>query len=398
MRLRALIRHCTSHVPYYHQLFKDNKLDPTEIRTIKDLPKIPILTKEILRQTPLEQFLARNINPKDYVIRHTSGTSGIPLSIYKTRNEWLDDRVRVTLNQLLVGDRIYHKRVESTRWGLYLPRLLQKLRLFPTLYISPFEDPLHQLKKIQAFNPQTLLALPSWAVILAKEQRIQEIPGIDISFVFTVGELLDREARAIIQETFHAEVFDAYGSAEMQAVYLECKEHSYHIQSDINIVEAVKRHEPLSIQEEGDIVVTNLLKYAMPILRYNSEDCGYRLDEPCSCDCAFPLMMLTSGRTQDVIVFPDGHMISAHEATIILRTHMYRLKQFQIIQENQNLLRIQLVKGEGFHDSIVTEIQRDIAQKLESKMEIQVDVVDSIPREKSGKFKSFKTNLKPQLT
>jgi phenylacetate-CoA ligase len=393
-RLRAIVKHCAERVPYYHDLFKARDLDPSMIRTVDDLTKLPILTKNILRAGPVDQFVAQGVDVTHCMPGFTSGTSGIPLTLYYTKDAYLDAILRDILLNLRMGDSLFHRRLETTPWVPLLHPVLQRLGIYHTRYISPLEDLAHQLHVMREFQPHTLLALPSSALILAKELQDQLNMEMDVNVIFTIGELVDRGSRAMIQETFDAELYDRYGSAEVGRVSTECEEHVYHIQKDMNVMEVLKDGARCAAGEVGEIVVTNLTNYAMPMLRYNLEDLGAFLEEMCSCDLAsYPLMRLATGRMIDFIILPDGRRFPAHEVAHTLHAWRYRLKQFQVIQTARDNLSILLVEGIDFLPSMIEDIRHEFANMLGPDIEITIGIVDEIPREKSGKFKAFKSQL-----
>jgi phenylacetate-CoA ligase len=394
-KLRAMVKHCADNVPYYHDLFKASNLDPSDIRTPDDLSKLPVLTKSILRANPVERFMARGVKKTQCIIGYTSGTSGQPLTLYYAKDAYFEAILLDILSNMRLGDSLFHRRVETSPWVPLLPSILQKLGIYHTQYISPLEEPTRQLQIIQDFQPKTLLALPSSALILAKELREHQIQNIDLKVVFTIGELVNKEMRAMIQETFNANLYDRYGTAEVGRVSWECHEHSYHLQPDMNIVEILRDGALCAPGEVGEIVVTQLTNYAMPMLRYNLEDQGMCLDESCSCECAYPLMRLTIGRMMDVITLPDGRQFSAHEVTVALHAWRYSLKQFQVIQPNRKELVVNLVPGEAFQPSIIQDIHLVLTKMLGSDLELQLSLVDAIPRERTGKFKAFKSRITP---
>jgi phenylacetate-CoA ligase len=368
-------------------------VDPDTIQTVDDLSKIPITTKDTVRHTPLQDFQATNVAVKNCVKLETSGTSGIPLSIYWDIDGLLENKLNMLLLQLDCGDRVFNKRIESHMWTMQFPSFLQRLGIFRTKYISPFAAVTDQLRELHAFHPRTMLALPSFALILAKALQEHPISGIDIERIFTLGELLDDHARAMIEEAFDTEIFDAYGASEVGSIYTECAHHNKHLQGNANVVEIVKNNDVLGTHEEGEVVVTNLLNYAMPMLRYNTEDLGYLLDDKCSCTWRYPLMTLTAGRKSDVIQLTEGRIVSAQEAMHILKGKAYALRQFQVIQNRPHQLSIAVVTGTHFTPTILRELAQEFHAAFGVDLELEIHVVDTIAREASGKYKDFKTSI-----
>ncbi len=395
-RLRALIKHSYDHVPYYHKLFIKEHLTPEDIKTIDDLEKIPITKKTDISSLPIQNITANNFNLSKCEKRLTSGSSGVPLTCYRDGKDFLKRCFDEYLFHLSHNEKITDKRILMGGMVPSPSNIFQRFGMLRTKEVSPLGHPREQLCEIKDYGAKVLLTNPSSALAISKEVRESDLKGIELSLIFTVGELLLGSTRRFIEETFEARVFDQYGATEVGKISRECNEHSYHIHHNI-IVQTTKDGETLSAGEEGEITVTNIVNFAQPFVRYNLQDSGLVLEDECSCGLHHPLMKLTSGRVSDFINLPNGRFISALEANDFLSFMQTELKQYQVIQEASDRLTVKLVKGKGFKDNIITEIKKSYGKSLGPEMQIDVLVVDDIPREKSGKFKLFKTNVHKKL-
>ncbi|MEJ2716684.1 MAG: hypothetical protein P8182_06025, partial [Deltaproteobacteria bacterium] len=102
-KLRAVIRNAYEHVPYYRSLFDSAGLTPQEIRTVEDLKKIPLTTKDDLRAAGVEKAVADWVDPSTSVRTLTSGTTGKPFEVYRTPSEYLTTRLLITAALLTYG-------------------------------------------------------------------------------------------------------------------------------------------------------------------------------------------------------------------------------------------------------------------------------------------------------
>jgi phenylacetate-CoA ligase len=237
-----------------------------------------------------------------------------------------------------------------------------------------------------------MITMPSCVVDLCKEINEKNIDGINLRLVFTGGELLDEYARNIMRETLGAELFDGYGTNEVGRISSECVEQiGYHVSSDSIILEITKDGEIMSPGEEGEITITNLDNLAMPFIRYNLEDFGILMDDECSCGCYFPLMKITRGRKSNVIQLPDGRAISAIRVYFDLIL-IEGIRKFQVVQEKIDQIIVKIVKDNRFTDETYEKIKEIFKQRLDN-IEIDVSIVDSIPRDKSGKLQPFITQI-----
>ena len=392
-RLRATIKHCYDHIRYYNRLFREAKLIPDDIKTVEDLKKIPITRKADIKSLPIEDITDNNANPEKYVIYRTSGSSGIPLTVFRDKKMWLKNGVAQYLFQLSHGEKISNKRVQmGGATTLFPPTFVQRLGILRVKAISPLGSTRAQLEEIKKYGARTLIGNPSTILSLAKEVKETDFKGMELSFFFTSGELLNENTRHFIEETFHGQLYDTYGAVEFGSIGKEYSRRCYHV-TDTVFLETTKDGETLSAGEEGEITVTSLCNYSQPFVRYSLEDYGIIIDSECTCGSHFPLMKLTSGRVTDIIQLKNGRVISAHEANFFLTLMQQELKQYQVVQETNNLLTIKLVKGKGFNDNTITEIKQTYKKNLGDEIDVDVFVVDEIQKEKSGKFKLFKTNI-----
>lgn len=390
-KLREIIKHSYANVQYYHSLFKEAKIKPDDIKTVNDLKKIPITKKEDIINLPLEKIIDSNINLSRCWILKTSGTTGNPLSLYWEKKARIMFFLQHYRWQLECGDKITNKQaVIGASWvPIYL---IQKLGIFKTKLISNFEDVKTQIEEIKEFNPSTLITYPSCVRALAKEVYEMEEKHLKLSLIFTSGELLDKHTRQLARKVFNAEIFDGYGANEVGGISTECIEQDgYHIWSDSVFIEITRDEETVATGEQGEITATNLNNYAMPFIRYNIEDLGVLIGNDCSCGNHFPLMRIKGGRKSEIVKLPDGRMISALSVFSCL-VFIQGIKQFQMIQEKTNRFLIKIVKDSTFTNMTIKEIKRELTQLL-GDVEVNVLVVNNIPREKSGKFRQFLTKV-----
>jgi phenylacetate-CoA ligase len=385
-KLRRLVKHSFENVAYYNKLFKASSIRPDDIRTVDDLDKIPISKKTDFSDLQLREIVASDINLSKCRLLGTSGTSGIKLEFYHENKFLLQTLLRIYLWQLEAGDKISNRHFMIGGCWI-LPTALERLGIFPAKRVSPFLDTVLQIKQIIEYNPDAMIMLPSALKVVADEIIDQQI-RVKIPLIFTGGEMLDAHTRRLAQEAFDAEVFDGYGTTEVSGICGECRAHiGQHTFGDQTIVEISRDGEKVSTGEKGCVTVTSLDNYATPFIRYNTEDIGMLLDDECNCGLHYPLMRITEGRASDTIVLNDGGRMSAHEVCVSV-CKIEGIKQFQIIQESDNGFIVKVVTKSGFIDELCENVVQAVERAL-GEVDVEVLIVDDIPRLKSGKFKQF---------
>ena len=385
-KLRNIIKHCYKHVKYYNQLFKSLNLHPADIKNIEDLNKIPILTKSKIQNSP-EKLISNNLLLKDCYFTRTSGSTGIPLKIIIDENTHTCIGSRQLRYYSACGvkprDTIStfsapHHFNKSKSW-------INLLGFFKKQNYSVFDPIDNHIKQLLLRNPDVIQAYPSILSLIA--QRIEEtlIHKINPRLIITTSESMSQALRKKINSAFQSEIFDQYGSTEFGTFAWECSEHNgYHIDIEDCIVEFLNNGEAVSPGENGEIVVTSLSNYAMPLIRYSLGDIGTPSNEKCSCGRGLPLIKKINGRIDDFLTLPSGQLLSPRNLGTL--EYIEGIAKFRIIQEYKDKIIVQVVKGAYFCAKTVKQIQSNILQGcLGENLQIIVETVEDIPRDKSGK-------------
>jgi phenylacetate-CoA ligase len=179
----------------------------------------------------------------------------------------------------------------------------QYLRLFNTKYISIFNHPEENLNFILNFQPNIIRSYIHSIKEIAEEIMKKDIKICNISLVFTTGDFLSKEDREFIANIIKADIIDYYSSTECGLIAWECKKHmGYHINSDTIILELVNHKGERVLPEEiGEVLITNLDQYTMPLIRYAIGDYAILSNTPCSCGRTLPLLKAIIGRNTGLL-------------------------------------------------------------------------------------------------
>lgn len=392
-KLKKIVKHSYENVWYYNQLFKKAKITPSDIKSISDLQKIPVSEKEDYRDLPLEKTCAQNYEINNTWKYPSSGTSGIPLPNPYEQKAMLKQFIHFFVTQLNRGVKITDKQVVIGADWILTTKLQNILKVFPFRKIDPVQGPEIMLNQITKYKPKIMVAYPSAAMIIAKEIRENNINETSIQKIFLSGENLTPYSKKFIADAYGAEVFDDYGANEVGGIAIECFKGNNHIWGDSVIVEILKNGESVSFGEEGDITVSTLTNFVNPFIRYNLHDVGKRVEETCSCNNNYPLMEIIQGRANDLVYLPDGSSYPVLRINPFIAT-VPGIKQFQVIQEKTDYIKIKIIKGKNFDsDKTINQITSKLGKVL-GEIVINVEVVDEIPKQSTGKLKSFISKLK----
>jgi len=388
-KLRILIQHAYQNVPYYHIIFRKNGLKPEDIKTAEDLGKIPILTREELRNN-FNDLIARNISPKKRVLSSTGGSTGEPVKFYLPKDgglAWGAFWRALVWYGIERGDKFAqiwsHSHSHAIKTNFY-KKIGEFLRGY--IFLSAFDMSEKKLKyfanTLIKFKPKYLDSYPSAAYILAKYVKKKGF-NIKLKSVITTAEKLYDYQRQTIEEAFGCKVFEYYGCGECLSMAYECPEHKdLHITSEKVIIETLKKEISALPGEMGSVVVTDLDNYVMPFIRYENGDMATISDEFCDCGRELPLMKSVEGRITDVIVKSDGFISSPIVTTIFKNLP---IQQYQVIQEEKKHLVIKIIKDVKYSQKDTDFILKKMNNYLDKDVEINIDFTDNILNTKAGK-------------
>ena len=428
-KLKRLIEHAYTNVPFYRSKFDNARIKPEHIKGENDFRKIPVTTKKELRDNVSKEYtVAKNYSTKNLRFSNTSGTTGPALilmhdhedinykyaSKLRTRHLMgldIDDSImRITSNecqpclpngespdigflkylQMILSDHEYKQQ------AYYI--FLENKIINPFIHRRHFSKSLRTyfndddmdfyVKGIKKYKPDIIVGYPLYLFLISryiKEKRINLPP---IKAVELTAGLSFAKMRSFIGEQFRAPVYQIYGGCELGRVAGGCT-HSdglMHILEDHAYIEFIKSTGELASPGElSNIIVTSLNSYGMPFIRYEHGDVGKYYDQKCKCGRTSKLMDV-EGRIMDLIVRKDGVPLSSQ---VVIETFLdYKgFKLFQLIQKNINDIEFRIVK-----ESQATEINTiDINNKLNDIFGYPVNVdfkyVDYINPAASGKYR-----------
>ena len=135
-KLRALIKHSYRNVPYYHSLFEKAEIRPEDIQTVEDLKKIPITLKEDIRDLPLEEITAKNADLNKCQVHKTSGSTGIPFTVYYSWQLQMISYLLNFRNHLTNGAKITSRIVDLGTGWIPIDHLIQKFGIFKMISVK----------------------------------------------------------------------------------------------------------------------------------------------------------------------------------------------------------------------------------------------------------------------
>lgn len=396
-KLRRILSYAYANVPFYHRTFEHSGLRLSEIKTIKDLNRLPIIRKEEIRKNA-DEMLSNQCNVNKLRKISTSGSTGMPLSILLSQKEDEIRKVAHLRANISCGQRPRDQWVVVTPPVHHheVPRLLQLLHVYSFTPLSVFDDPEKQIARLRKLKPDVLEGYSTSLLLMAKKLEERNAPEFKLRFLIGGAELTDNSSRQFVEKVFNAPFYDQYSSTEFGRMAWQCSEkNGYHIDDDMIIMQFIdKNGEEVAPGERGEIVCTSLSNYAMPIIRYVLGDLGVLSEEAdCPCGRTFPLMKVIEGRKDSILVLPDGRELSPLVVGdgMMYFKHFCDIDQYRVIQEKVDSFKV-LVKRKGSNVAeadMAAELGSHFAKLLgvdKSQVTIEVEFLDEIPLDETGKL------------
>lgn len=382
--LKLLLNHAYQYVPFYRRRFESEGIHPNDITAMDDFRKLPILRKADIQQY-LEEMRATNYSLDRLMKDATGGSTGQPLVFYRDLNarQWTTAAAR--------RFRRWMGYISTSKlaliWGADrdIPKIAKSNERWLNAFNCSEDDIVRFMRELVRWKPDAIRAYSSCMAIVAGlvQQKGIEVPHPRV--IECAAEKLWDQQRKQIEDIFGCPVFEMYGSREIPALSSECQNHhGMHIFSDLRLVEAVKDNQTVADGQEGSLIITDLVNYGMPLIRYEIGDVGVISNEPCVCGRGFPLLKEIKGRLSSIVRTPDGRNIHGEYFTHLFY-HVPGVKAFQIHQKTIDKVLVLIEPEKTFEPSVLCPVLAKMREHLGPEVQIECKHVDRIPLTPTGK-------------
>lgn len=398
----SFVNHCYSNVPYYRDLFDKIKLKPDDIKSVKDITKIPVLTKELARENQ-EKLIATNYDLSSLNAGHTTGSTGKPLTFYteKERGKY------IVAGMWRIYKRCGWKPGEQVAsiWGFKKDdNTRSSIKSIIRDYCSGIthlnawkaNDADFELwyKKIKEQKITVIVCYASSGSRFARwcvdnDKKLDTIKG-----VYSTSEKLYDYQKEQIETAFNCVVHNLYGCGEVIHIACTCSEGNMHLNPDMAITEIG------DVNDAGQtpMIVTGLRNWAMPFLRYTNGDAGELSKEKCSCGLETPLMELKVARLADIFTFSDGKKYpSLYFVLRLYKEGFEGVELFQFHQDKIDHIFLKIVKNNKYSSETLVNLQdtiKEIETHINYKAELELVFDDYIEQSVTSKHYYAKSDVR----
>lgn len=397
IELRDLLSYAGEHVPYYRELFRKERFDPRGVASRRDLEGLPLLTRQIVRER-----YADLVDPAHHgknLKKGTSGSTGTPLKFeYSMTSECWRQAVKLR-GYGWAGYRpglktfYYWAAVSGARPSL-------KIRADRALRRETFVDSMKQdiasrrtaLALFREIRPHIVVCYTQSCAQFARWILDEGLRDWDDLPVICGAEAVLPGDRAVLASAFGPAIFETYGSRETMLMAAECEAHTgMHLQEENLVVEVVNDGRSVPPGEPGDVVVTDLHNFGMPMIRYVNGDVAV-LAEPgvCACGRALAKVARVDGRRADTLIDGDGNAVPGIVFHVLFSDARREIvRQFQAVQRDGGAVVLKVVRGKEFNEDAFTAITRRFSEYLRG-LPFSIEFHEAItPHVGSGKIKTI---------
>lgn len=389
-RLSRLLFHSALNTAFYMRRLQDAGIEWADPILARDpyraLSALPPVSKLELRHAGSSALAGGRVDP-EWHSSASSGSTGEPFKVYYEPRAWAMLKYAVKLRGRRacgVGPTDRVAILDAVPPGAAASPLEQAIGCSRISVLQPASA---VAAALVAFQPDVIYGLPS-ALHEAARGLEARADRLQVTAVFTSGELLDGSARERLAADFEAPIYDVYGTSETKEIAWECPQGGMHLNNDVVRLEVLDdsgRSVPTGV--EGNLVATLLVNRAMPLLRYLTGDRGALLSGTCACGRSSPLLGVVTGRAADVLVLRGGQRISPYALTCALE-RVGGVLRYQVSQLDPARVRVRAIlegaaNREAIADQMRTALRFDVAPFLDA----DVEFVDCLPTGPRAKFR-----------
>lgn len=404
-RLQATVKQVWDKVPPYRKKMEEAGVKPEDIKSLKDLSKLPFVTKQDLRDNyPFGLFAV----PKDDIVRihASSGTTGKPTVVGYTERDlkmWTECVSRIAcmggatskdVAQICFGYGMFTGAL-GLHYGLE--------NIGAAMVPSSTGNSEKQIMYMKDFETSLLVATPSYAMRLAEvalEMGVDPKKDLNVKIGLVGSELLTDAMREEMHKLWGDDMLitSNYGMSELMGpgVSGECEfMDGMHINEDYFIPEIIDpvTEEVLPPGEKGELVVTCIFKEALPLIRYRTKDITRLIYEPCKCGRTFCRMENLQGRTDDMLKIRGVNVFPSQIEEVIFSVDEIG-PHYEIIVTRENHadkleIRVELLKATDSYKEL-----EDIQKKIKSKLRVMLGLDAKISLESPNTLQRFEGKAK----
>ncbi len=393
-RLQKLLLHAYNKTEYYHRIFDDIELIRNQKIDWRKFHDIPLLTKEIIRDS-YDQLIAKDYKKRNPYENSSGGSTGEPVTFVQDKNYYHRMVADTLFFAELAGKQLGQREIKI--WGSEKDIFNERKSIFNRLILYFFNRILlnsfrmnnqlinNYIEVINEVKPRMIWTYVDSIFEIAKyinRQRMRHTFQPN-SIVCTAGTMYDELHKEIIEAFPKSKIFNQYGSREVGIIGIGEENISVFQQSIY--LELFDKMSGTYVKDSGtgNVIVTALNNYSMPLIKYDIGDIGESSDID---DTNVRSLTKLNGRENAHIIRRDGTIIHGELFTHLFYFHD-EIQKFQVIQEDYEQFTINLeLSSQNISQEKLDHIRYRINQIMDTECDISIHKLKHLPKLKSGKY------------
>ena len=381
--IKKLLIHSYDHFEFYKDRFDKVGFSPFKFESIDEIQKIPVLEKSEYRDFVSNELKKDPSAYKKYYKDGTSGTTGEPMSIYRSWNERAYMLAKY-LRTLFANGYSYRDItfcLPSPHRITKSDSIIQKLGFLRRSAIAYTEPVGEMVDGYIRSNADLLYANKSQLVQMSEYILNEKIEINKPGLINCSGEVLDNKSRDLIESVFgQNRLFEVYGAVEFNNLAFQIADEKYfHFNHDTDLIELEDDQGDIN-SEKGRCIVTDFNIYSFPLIRYKLND-WIEMKEMDGLGVITKII----GREDDWVLLEEGKRISFHPFYEIMEKRPM-VRQFRFVQESYKLINAYIVLEKGIiKKDFERELLFDLKEEISNNIIYNINFVDNISTDPSGK-------------
>ncbi|EIK46705.1 phenylacetate-CoA ligase [Cellvibrio sp. BR] len=386
-----IAQHAINNTAFYNNWASRNGIVAGDIKSIEDLNLFPVIEKSYIRENA-QEFRAQPISGKSKQFTlHTSGTTGTPLSVYTDQDSRSEHYAFFSRLRSWYGLQPVDRR--ATMFGRIIMPASQKeppfwrydainKNLLMSSYHLKNENLIHYYNTLIDYKPQEIFSYPSSIVQLADFIIKENLKPIKLKLLMTTAEHLHNHQREKLARAFDAPIVNQYGCTEMAFFASTLPSGDFCLHPEHGIAEVRDSSGALQDGGEGELVVTGLVNFSMPVIRYVIGD---NVELGTYNNNGFMQLLDVQGRKDDVIYMRDGTPVGRLDPIFKGGSG---IKAAQIFQSEDGNVELRILPDDSYSESLGVALKNELIKRVGCDCVINLVLVNEIEKSKNGKFKS----------
>jgi len=391
-KLQEVLRLAYAQTSYYKTLFDKIGFRPHLLSSPADLRRIPILTRDDVRESR-DRIRSNNYPRPALEVATTGGTTGTPLEVY------YEKRMTSAVESAFVHDiwgRFGHRPNCRTVWArvsdltdkLYEVRGLKLVVACGHLQKSTFKE---IASAIRTFDPAYLFGYPSSLYLLGQLMQEARMPRFDsLRLIMCSSEDLQDYQREFLRSYYGVPVCNLYGNSERTVIAANCPcSDLMHFYPQYGFVEILDSRGQECTEEGaiGEIISTAFTSPAFPLIRYRTGDFAVFTKQDCGCGWNYKVAKQVHGREPEYIVAASGER-RPFIATVNMHSNIFaNITQFQLVQPSPGIVQVHVIPKDGFSAADGVAVTGELQRVLGDSVTVTTQVVKRMILTKRGKFR-----------